>query len=237
MVLVCHLVHPAEPPGLAARFLLGFFHLMGKGVNLFFTLSGFLIAWPFWKRKSEGAGSLVPRGYAWRRFWKIYPPLALSVVLLTPAFILWKGEPSVMLAAAAKWLSGLAFLMPVSGKLNPVMWSLVVEVHFYLALPILFLLTKPLPARACLWIISLFLLAVPILIQTVTGSAPAFTPDVKDPFCTGLGWFALGVAVAGIDVCCVMRRRRSIPAPAGSALHGCAGAASSATNGTCSTSP
>ncbi len=82
--------------------------------------------------------------------------------------------------------------MPVSGKLNPVMWSLVVEIHFYLILPLLFLLTKPLPAKTCLWVISLFIFAVPVSIQALTGLGLPFAPEINDPFCTGLSCFCFG---------------------------------------------
>ena len=199
MVLVCHSFYAKEQSTLVGRFLLNFSGTLGLGVNLFFTLSGFLIAWPFWKRKVNCAESLIPPGYGWRRFWKIYPPLALSVVLLTPCFILWQGQAPLFLRTAGQWLTGLAFLMPVSGQLNPVMWSLVVEIHFYLILPLLFLLTKPLPAKTCLWVISLFLLAGPILAESLTGLAPTFLPEINDPFFIGLGSFCFGVGLAGVD--------------------------------------
>jgi peptidoglycan/LPS O-acetylase OafA/YrhL len=199
MVLVCHSVYARKQDHVAGQFLLNFAGTMGNGVTLFFTLSGFLISWPFWKRKVNGSESLIPPGYGWRRFWKIYPPLALSILLLTPLYILWLGDAPVFLHAAVQWLTGLAFFIPVSGRFNPVMWSLVVEIHFYLILPLLFLLTKPLSARTCLWVISLFLFAVPVSIQALTGLSPKFIPDISDPFCTGLSCFCCGVAVAGID--------------------------------------
>jgi peptidoglycan/LPS O-acetylase OafA/YrhL len=199
MVLACHSFYAKAPDALPGRFLLSFAGTLGGGVGLFFTLSGFLISWPFWKRKVNRAESLIPPGYGWRRFWKIYPPLALSVLLLTPCYVLWLGDGSSFVHVAIQWLTGVAFLMPVSGKFNPVMWSLVVEIHFYLILPLLFLLTKPLPARTCLWVISLFLFAVPILIQALTGLAPTFTPEINDPFFIGLSSFCFGVGVAGID--------------------------------------
>ena len=199
MVLACHSFYAKTPDAVASRFLLNFAGTLGSGVGLFFTLSGFLISWPFWKRKVNRAGSLIPPGYGWRRFWKIYPPLALSVLLLTPCYILWLGQAPLFLRTAGEWLTGLAFLMPVSGQLNPVMWSLVVEIHFYLILPLLFLLTKPLSAKTCLWLISLFIFAVPVSIQALTGLAPMFAPEIYDPFCTGLSYFCFGVCVAGID--------------------------------------
>jgi len=199
MVLAGHSIYAREPAGVAGRFLLNLAGTFGMGVGLFFTLSGFLISWPFWKRKANNAESLIPPGYGWRRFWKIYPPLALSVLLLAPCFVLWMGDAPGFVRTAIQWLTGLAFLMPVSGKFNPVMWSLVVEIHFYLVLPLLFLLTKRLSAKTCLWVISLLLFAVPVSIQALTGLGPTFAPEISDPFCTGLSSFCFGVCVAGID--------------------------------------
>jgi len=199
MVLICHSVYARDHQDVVGRSILAFTGTLGRGVDLFFTLSGFLISWPFWKRKANRDAALMPKGYGWRRFWKIYPPLALSILLLTPCYILIYSASEPFLPAAAQWLAGLAFVMPVSGALNPVMWSLVVEVHFYVVLPLLFLLTKPLPARTCLWVISLFLLVVPTLVSALTGIHAEFAPQIKDPYCLGLGSFCFGVAVAGVD--------------------------------------
>ncbi len=199
MVFVCHSFYAREQTTLAGRLAVNFFGNLGLGVALFFTLSGFLISWPFWKRKVSRAPALIPPGYGWRRFWKIYPPLALSILLLTPCFILWMGEPKLFIQTAVQWLTGLAFLMPVSGRLNPVMWSLVVEIHFYLVLPLLFLLTKRLSAKTCLAVIPLFLLIVPVIIQFTSGRHVTFAPEINDPFCVGLSSFCFGVAMAGVD--------------------------------------
>jgi len=131
MVVAGHYLYVNPRSGPALQFLGNLTGTLGgSGVSLFFTISGFLIAWPFWKRKANKAPVAVPPGYGWRRFWKIYPPLALSVILLTPCWILWHGEWALYLKTAAQWLTGLAFVVPVTGKFNPVMWSLVVEVHF-----------------------------------------------------------------------------------------------------------
>jgi peptidoglycan/LPS O-acetylase OafA/YrhL len=105
----------------------------------------------------------------------------------------------VLIRTALEWVAGLAFFIPVSGRLNPVMWSLVVEVHFYLVLPLLFLLTKPLSAKVCLGAIAAFLFVVPVSIQTLAGEFPSFSPQIHDPFCTGLSCFCVGVAIAGVD--------------------------------------
>lgn len=199
MVLVGHSIYAREQETMAGKFLLNFAGTFGMGVSLFFTLSGFLISWPFWKRKVNGSASVVPRGYGWRRFWKIYPPLALSVLLLTPVYILLHGEAGGYAGTAAEWLTGVAFFTPVSGKLNPVMWSLVVEIHFYVVLPVLFLLSRRLAARAAFWAITIFILAAPTAIRIATGLGPTFQPEIHDPYCTGLNNFYFGVLLAGVD--------------------------------------
>ena len=206
MVMACHALYANENNDPAKHCLLSFTVQLGEGVFLFFTLSGFLIALPFWKRKAAGAATLIPGGYGWRRFWKIYPPLALSILLLTPGYILINGSAREYVQTAAQWLTAAAFLVPVNNQINPVMWSLVIEIHFYLALPLLFLLTKPLPARTCLWFIPLVLFAVPLAIQTTTGVVPTYQPKIGDPLCTGLSCFCFGVAAAGLDVFKVWNR-------------------------------
>lgn len=170
----------------------------GYGVTLFYALSGFLISWAFWKRKAAGTGKAMPRGYLQRRFWKIYPPLALSVIILTPLYIFQTADWSY-LPLAAKWLSGWAFFVPVSGKLNPVMWTLVIEVQFYLTLPVLFLLLKRVSARSTLVIVTAFFLVVPILCRGLTGRAATFHPNIDSHYPAALDAFCLGILVAGLD--------------------------------------
>src|ERR1700733_7697099 len=92
MVLACHFLYVNPNSGAGLRFIGGFLGACGHGVTLFFVLSGFLIAWPFWKRKVTGSGEVVPPGYVSRRFWKIYPPLAISVLILAPICLLRSGD-------------------------------------------------------------------------------------------------------------------------------------------------
>jgi len=198
MVIACHAIYAKEQPGFSRQFGLNVVGELGKGVLLFFVLSGFLISLPFWQRKVKG-GESIPAGYTWRRFWKIYPPLALSVVLLTPFYIWWKGQPGLFLPAALQWLTGAAFLHPVSGEFNPVMWSLVVEIHFYAILPLLFWSCRRFAARTCLWLIPSVFLVVPLALRAMTGAAPTYAPVVGDPWCTGLVFFSLGVLAGGFE--------------------------------------
>jgi peptidoglycan/LPS O-acetylase OafA/YrhL len=173
----------------------------GKGVTLFFALSGFLISWPFWKRKVKGKPEAIPPGYGWRRFWKIYPPLALSIIVLTPITVFRLQDPAVF-KVAVEWLVGLALVRPVSGALNPVMWSLIVEVHFYLLLPLLFLCLKKISARTALWVLTLVLLVVPTAFRWLYASKGLYfdlEPQITVLFPSMLDSFAFGILLAGLD--------------------------------------
>ncbi|OGO48567.1 MAG: hypothetical protein A2Z30_01185 [Chloroflexi bacterium RBG_16_64_43] len=100
------------------------------GVDLFFVLSGFLVSGLlFCEYKSRGRLS-IGRFYA-RRGWKIYPPfftlIAVTVVIF-PCF----GE----LIARRPLASELVFLQSYIPGLWNHTWSLAVEEHFYLLLPL-----------------------------------------------------------------------------------------------------
>ncbi|HEY3862483.1 MAG TPA: acyltransferase [Verrucomicrobiae bacterium] len=198
MVLAAHFFYVNPASGPAVRFIGSCFSAGSNGVTLFFALSGFLISWPFWKRKASGAEISVPSGYGWRRFWKIYPPLAFSVLVLAPIYILRSGDWSFA-GIGAKWLAGIPFLSPITGEFNPVMWSLIIEVQFYVILPILFISLKKVPAGVCLWIIPLIFVAVPFVCRLLTGQSPEIHPTINVHFPTGLDCFCLGIFVAGLD--------------------------------------
>ncbi len=198
MVVVSHHLYFNPNSGLLVHVIGYILGTGGNGVTLFFALSGFLISWPFWKKKSAGSEKLVPSGYAWRRFWKIYPPLALSVLLLTPVYIYRESDWS-FLPLAVKWLIGLPAVLPVDGRLNPVMWSLVVEAQFYTVLPLLFVSLKRVPAKICLWILPLMFLVAPLATRLITGQTATFHPDINSRFPAALDSFCIGIFVAGLE--------------------------------------
>jgi peptidoglycan/LPS O-acetylase OafA/YrhL len=165
-----------------------------------------LISWPFWKRKIQGAKQAVPSGYFQRRFWKIYPPLALSVLVFTPIYIFQNADWSYV-SIAVKWLAGLPFVLPVSGKLNPVMWTLVIEAQFYITLPLLFVGLKRVPPKICLWIITLFFLLVPIAVRLTTGQRATFHPYINSHYPSALDVFCLGVLIAGLENLGILKKK------------------------------
>lgn len=165
MVVASHVVYVNPASSKIVNFIGGMLGAGAVGVPVFFALSGYLISLPFWKRKARNE-SVLPKGYYLRRFWKIYPPLALSVVLLLPVHVWLHGDALGFAKTVGQWLSGTAFFMPVSGKFNPVMWSLIVEVHFYLILPLIFLATRRLQYGPSLVLIGLLFCIVPAVCST-----------------------------------------------------------------------
>lgn len=198
MVVCCHDLYVNPNSGPAIQFFGAFFGAGAGGVVLFYALSGFLISWPFWKRKFATDKQVVPRGYARRRFWKIYPPLALSILVLTPLYMFLDPDGSY-LPIAARWLAGFPFLWPVSGKLNPVMWTLVIEAQFYMVLPLVFFLARRVPPRASVWVIPLIFLVVPVAFRAWTGLSATFQPVINSHFPSALDAFCLGILVAGLE--------------------------------------
>jgi peptidoglycan/LPS O-acetylase OafA/YrhL len=198
MVIVGHHFYINPKSGTLTHIIGSIIGTGGYGVTLFYTLSGFLISWPFWKRKTTGSKEVTPSGYFQRRFWKIYPPLALSVLILIPFYAIMMDDWSY-LSIGSKWLTGWAFLFPVSGKFNPVMWTLAIEVQFYLTLPLLFLCFKRVPPRISLFVITLLFLAVPVVVRGVTKKAATFHPDINTYYPSALDAFCLGILIAGLE--------------------------------------
>lgn len=201
LVIGCHLIYVNPKAGPLIQFLGAMFGAGSAGVTIFFTLSGFLISSPFWKKKIREDSNVMVAGYGWRRFYKIYPPLATSIILLTPVYIFFSGDWSYA-HAAAKWLVGMPIFFPVNGNLNPVMWSLVVEIQFYIFIPLLFISLKRMSAKTCLWVVPLTLFVVgqgSSLIYFMTGIESSIHPNISIRFPAFLDFFTLGVLLAGLE--------------------------------------
>ena len=200
LVLACHLLYVNPQASKPMLFLFGIFGAGTYGVTIFFALSGFLISLPFWKGKLKGTPMDLKR-YALRRFWKIAPPLVLSLLILTPIYILFHGDRDNYIKTGLQWLCGYSFIFPVSGRLNPVMWSLIVEVHFYILLPLLFLFMRKANYRNTLLILSLGFFFIPIVarqIHEMTGNGFSLHPLIQVSFPSKLDAFSIGILIAGL---------------------------------------
>jgi peptidoglycan/LPS O-acetylase OafA/YrhL len=116
-------------------------------VAVFFALSGFLL----WRGHAGAARQLGPRPrtghYLRSRVVRIMPAYLVAVVVILSLL------PDADHASLTVWLANLTLTqiyvpLTLTGGLTQ-MWSLSVEVSFYLALPLLALLARRIPVRAC----------------------------------------------------------------------------------------
>ena len=112
-----------------ARTLLG----GGFGVFLFFALSGYLLYWPFARRDFADGGAVDLGRYARNRALRILP---LYYVVVVVVLVLQER-----FGTFEQWWRMLLFAQSFSnrtvGRIDGPMWSLVVELHFYVLLPLL----------------------------------------------------------------------------------------------------
>lgn len=108
------------------------FSLGLTGVNLFFVLSGFILAYNYPSVPS-------PRKFYAFRFARIYPLYALALLMSLPFFL----HTTIHRNIADLWAIPLTFSMmqtwwpPLRMAMNPAAWTLSVEVFFYLCFPLL----------------------------------------------------------------------------------------------------
>jgi peptidoglycan/LPS O-acetylase OafA/YrhL len=104
------------------------------GVDLFFVLSGFLVSGLLF-RELQARGSMDARRFLVRRAFKVWPSYAvyLVYVLAWTTIKAWHAGP---LLAARALLPNLLHVQNYLGSPRIHTWSLAVEEHFYLALPL-----------------------------------------------------------------------------------------------------
>jgi peptidoglycan/LPS O-acetylase OafA/YrhL len=191
-VVVTHVAfQTGHSSGVAGR-LFGRFDL---AVAVFFTLSGFLL----WRGHAAAARDLGPRPptghYLRSRVVRIMPAYVVAVVVILSLL------PDSDHASLTVWLANLTLTqiyvpLTLTGGLTQ-MWSLSVEVSFYLALPILALLARRIPVRvrvpaiAALGALSWAWAWVPICSgHTQSGINPLNWPPAF------FSWFAAGMLLA-----------------------------------------
>lgn len=177
------------------------------GVAVFFVLSGFLLARPHLARAAAGRSSPSLGNYYWKRFLRIYP---LYVVTVLVALGLIRSNSALGLR---DWLVTLLLGNTFVDDTLPAglthMWSLAVEVSFYLVLPLLMLLVvgrtrgrrpRLRPGRVLALVLAMTavtawweLVGAPNAGGWTMGQPAQWLPAY-------LGWFATGIFLALVDL-------------------------------------
>jgi peptidoglycan/LPS O-acetylase OafA/YrhL len=138
MVLCFHVyVLAGSPPGVPAA--LAWLGAIGwSGVDVFFTLSAFLLTLPFVEARMRAAPEPSLRDYWRHRLWRILPaywvqvPILFLLALAGAKASFWQAPDAASLAVNALFLYDLVPLVPPA---LPSWWTLPVELGFYLLLP------------------------------------------------------------------------------------------------------
>lgn len=191
-------------------------YIMGQGlgpiaVNIFFVLSGYLIA-KSWTRSSSFGSYLI------RRIARIFPGLA--VVILLSVFVMgpivtslplgdyfadagtWKYLSLIVLAPIGNVLPGVFDANPLPYAVNGSLWTLRYEFLAYLLTPLLYAATKKLCGGRKL--VFAVVLAVLVLVHFLSYSGLYPLPKVLDNLFRLFAYYMAGVAVLelGLDKYC-----------------------------------
>jgi peptidoglycan/LPS O-acetylase OafA/YrhL len=170
-----------------------------------------LISYPFFKGRQKDPGFWYPHGYAQRRLGKILPPFYLSIVLCL-GFYWWLYHDPAYFESAWKWATGLANFIRIPIPFNLSYWSLIVEAHFYVLLPILFWMTRGLPVRTTTVLLFAAFFCIPLVTRFLTWphglfTLPPYPAELYQElylklrrFPCQLDYFAWGIVFAGIFV-------------------------------------
>jgi len=121
------------------RELQAFFLTGNSGVSIFFVLSGFLLAFPFWRNYLDGMEFPGIRQYLFRRAARIVPGYYL-VFFVCIALILLLDIPSehfaLRSAAGLTFTAGFHYVTFFPSEINGPFWSISFEVFCYALMPL-----------------------------------------------------------------------------------------------------
>lgn len=138
------------------------------GVNLFFVISGFILALPFAKRAFNELPAPDLKSYYLRRVTRIEPPYVICLLLLFYFHWLDTGDATTWvpnLLASIFYVHGMVY--GHESVVNGVAWSLEIEIQFYLMVPLLVRIFRIQSARTRRTIMLTTMILIGLLSQWV----------------------------------------------------------------------
>jgi peptidoglycan/LPS O-acetylase OafA/YrhL len=188
------LFYPVTPTDWIAQAAYVGFH----GVELFFVISGFILALPFAAHHLKGKPAVSLRKYYLRRSTRLEPPYFIAaIVLFLLAIWIQKADTHVLvphLAASLSYLHNLIY--GTQSSVIGVAWSLEIEVQFYILVPLLtllFAIQNKLTRRVTL-------LAIIIAVLTVQAMFLHGNPRASLSILAYLQFFLVGFLLADVFI-------------------------------------
>jgi peptidoglycan/LPS O-acetylase OafA/YrhL len=201
--------------GFAGGFTFGLrslFHAGFQGVDLFFVLSGFVIAWPYVQRRQRKLDRFEVADFYQRRYFRIAPVFYVNILAVVVLIHLhWLQGTRQFLPTLAHFFFFENFRAEWVGTLRSVYWTLPTEMHFYLLFPLLLPLMpvdRPLRFAAACIVIAIAYRGFTAWANLYGGMSLAWTsaylPGRIDQFACGM---AVACVLAREDRVFVMDRR------------------------------
>ncbi len=185
----------------------GLFRFLDRGdigVRIFFVISGFILGRPFVRHYLLGHPKPSLRSYYLRRLTRLEPPYLLNIVACAVSILIYAhGQIAVhvlVLPVVASAFYMHSFFFSGGNAINPVVWTLEMEVQFYLVVPLLslvFLIRNHWLRRALLGVASI---ALPVMLELFVYGKISYTSH----FWTTIGWllqyFLAGLLLSDVYV-------------------------------------
>ena len=169
-----------------------------RGVNLFYVISGFVLGLPFALHAFKAAPAVSLRAYFVRRLTRLEPPYILNLLICFAVLVaMGHADPRALLphlGASVLYLHNLVFAG--QNAINPVAWTLEIEVQFYCLMPLFARVFSVRSKATRRTVLSLAILAAGV-IQLVYWDAP---PRAKMSILYAVQFFLTGLLLVDLYV-------------------------------------
>lgn len=192
------------------------------GVAIFFVLSGFLLSRPWLVRAADGRRAPAAPAYLWKRAVRVFPVYLVTAVV---ALVLIEDNGDL---GISDWLGTLLLLDTYTRDSLPAglthMWSLAVEVAFYLLLPLLMLVLvgrrqRLRPRRVLAGLAAMAAVTVWWHLDGASRAGELGTGIPLQWLPAYLLWFALGIGLALVQLLHERGHGSGVTAPVVSLAH------------------
>ncbi|MHC4985835.1 MAG: acyltransferase family protein [Planctomycetota bacterium] len=171
------------------------------GVQLFFAISGFILPLPFAEHYLNGHRPVELKRYFVRRLTRLEPPYIIHLLLVVLIFASWSEPGMIRHFLASITYTHFAFFGEPS-TLNRILWSLEIEVQFYITAPLLFQLFRLRSA----WLRRGLLVAAMVTAVLALPYGHRWIPwwefnVIKQTLLGQISWFLAGLLLADLYVC------------------------------------